>query len=217
MTRHVLLLAPVLALCGCIKFDGGEHVNGAVSVAAGEPAADASTVNGAIDLAADAVAKGVETVNGSIVLGERATADSAGTVNGAITIGPGARVGGDVETVNGAITLRQGAEVAGHLENVNGRFSLQAAHVGGGIETVNGDIDIGADSRVDGGIAVRKSQGFSLSLSKTVPVVVIGPRAVVQGPLEFEREVKLYVSDRATIGKVTGATPVAFTGDAPPG
>ena len=32
----------------------------------------------------------------------------------------------------------------------------------------------------------------------------------------FEREVKLYVSDRASIGPVTGATPIAFTGDTAP-
>ena len=50
MTRHVLLLAPVLALCGCITFDGGEHVNGAVSVAAGEPAADASPAHAGADV-----------------------------------------------------------------------------------------------------------------------------------------------------------------------
>ncbi|MGE0582573.1 MAG: hypothetical protein AB7P31_10660 [Steroidobacteraceae bacterium] len=217
MRKLVLMLVPALALAGCIKFEGGEHINGAVSVAAGHPAADASTVNGGIDLAANAAAKKIETVNGSINLGARAVADSAETVNGAITLGAGARVGGNVETVNGAITLHKGAEVAGNLENVNGRFDLEAAHVGGGIETFNGDISVGADSRVDGGIAVRKSKGFSISFTKDVPKVVIGPGAVVKGPLEFEREVTLYVSDRATIGPVTGASPIAFPGDLPPG
>jgi hypothetical protein len=38
----------------------------------------------------------------------------------------------------------------------------------------------------------------------------------VKGELKFERKVRLYVSDRATIGTVTGATPVPFTGDNPP-
>jgi hypothetical protein len=39
----------------------------------------------------------------------------------------------------------------------------------------------------------------------------------VKGTLRFERPVELYVSDRATIGPVEGATPVKFSGDRPPG
>jgi hypothetical protein len=34
--------------------------------------------------------------------------------------------------------------------------------------------------------------------------------------MTFDRAVRLYVSDTATIGPVTGATPVKFTGDQPP-
>jgi len=34
--------------------------------------------------------------------------------------------------------------------------------------------------------------------------------------MHFHREVKLYVSDRATIGAVSGATPIPFSGDEPP-
>lgn len=47
------------------------------------------------------------------------------------------------------------------ISKVNGSIHLDAAHVGG-IETVNGHIDIGARSRVEGGILVKKSctQGF---------------------------------------------------------
>ena len=36
------------------------------------------------------------------------------------------------------------------------------------------------------------------------------------GDLRFERKVRLFVSDKATIGNVTGATAVPFTGDSPP-
>ena len=32
----------------------------------------------------------------------------------------------------------------------------------------------------------------------------------------FERPVKLYVSDKASIGPVSGATPISFSGDKPP-
>ena len=69
-------------------------------------------------------------------------------------------------------------------------------------------------SRVEGGILVQKSSG-GLFLSED-PLIVIGPGAMVQGELRFERKVRLYVSDRATIGTVTGATPIPFTGDNPP-
>jgi DUF4097 and DUF4098 domain-containing protein YvlB len=217
MLRYVFVLAPVFASVGCIPHEGGERINGAVSVAAGQPAANASTVNGAVHIAADAVVKEASTVNGSITLGDRAMADSASTVNGSIQVGAGARVGGDVSTVNGAITLQKGVDVKGGLENVNGQITLDAARVGGGIETVQGDVTVGADSRVDGGITVEKSTGISLSFSDKVPVIVVGPGASVRGPLRFEREVKLYVSDRATIGAVTGATPIPFAGDKPPG
>jgi hypothetical protein len=132
-------------------------------------------------------------------------------------IGEGARVAGDVSTVNGAIILQKGADVGGKLDNVAGDISLDAAHLGGGIETVAGNITVGGDSRVDGGIAITATQGFSISFTKKIPVVTIGPGAVVSGPLKFGREVKLFVSDRATTGAITGATPVKFPGEHPPG
>jgi len=48
------------------------------------------------------------------------------------------------------------------------------------------------------------------------PTIIIGPGAQVLGELRFERKVHLFVSDRATIGSVTGATAVTFSGDNPP-
>ena len=56
----------------------------------------------------------------------------------------------------------------------------------------------------------------ALSAIQTAPTGLFGPGAMVKGPLKFEREVKLLVSDRATIGPVSGATPVSFAGDSPP-
>jgi hypothetical protein len=90
---------------------------------------------------------------------------------------------------------------------------LDAAHVAGGIGTVSGDITVGANSRVEGGILVDKSHSW-FSNSHT-PVIVIGPHAVVQGTLEFKREVVLKVSDSAQIGPVKGATAVKFSGATP--
>lgn len=219
MMKPLTAMLLALAVVACDVGGGGsdnDKINGAVDVAAGQPVADASTVNGAIRVAAGATVKDASTVNGSVTLGDNATAESAQTVNGSITLGENARVSGDLTAVNGSITLRKGADVMGKLENVNGRFSVQGAHVGGGIRTARGSIDVGADSRVEGGIAVVRSSGLSITFGSDVPIVIIGPGATVQGPLKFEREVKLYVSDRATIGEVTGATPIKFSGDEPP-
>ena len=98
------------------------------------------------------------------------------------------------------------------------RFPIGDASQGygfGELKTVNGDITVGADSRVGGGILVEKPHGWSHGSNKTIPKIVIGPRAVVEGTLRFEREVKLYVSRSATIGKVDGATAIMFDGEAP--
>ena len=52
--------------------------------------------------------------------------------------------------------------------------------------------------------------------SKRKPRVIIGPNAVVDGTLVFEREVKLYVHRSAHIGPVTGASRDPFDTDAAP-
>ena len=78
--------------------------------------------------------------------------------------------------------------------------------------------DITGNARVDGGILVHKPDSnswFHFGIDHT-PVVTIGPGATVNGTLKFEREVKLYVSDKAHVGQIVGATPVKFTGDQPP-
>ncbi|MCL1499671.1 hypothetical protein M3O40_06635 [Xanthomonas nasturtii] len=88
--------------------------------------------------------------------------------------------------------------------------------LGKGIETVNGDITVGVDSHVRGGIEVTKPNfGFSFQPSRK-PRVVIGPDAVVDGPLRFEREVNLYVHRSAKIGAVSGATARSFDSDVAP-
>jgi hypothetical protein len=69
-------------------------------------------------------------------------------------------------------------------------------------------------SHVEGGLIVEETSGTLFNSSD--PVITIGPGATVQGDLVFKRKVKLYVSDHATIGTVTGATAVPFSGDKPP-
>jgi hypothetical protein len=211
LRRSALLCVLLFGLCACV-----EGVNESIRVEAGQTTADRSTVNGSIQVGRGAHAGALGTVNGSITLADDATAKSAETVNGGIKLGPNARIAGDAETVNGGITMAKGAAIGGDATNVNGSIELDAAHVAGAIETVGGDIDVGADSKVDRGIRVHKAGGFmSVSLSGR-PRVVIGPRAVVGGTLQFDREVVLLVSDSASIGAVVGATPVRYPGDVPP-
>jgi hypothetical protein len=217
ITMKHLLPALLLVLAGPASAESIDKVNGSIRVDAGQQVDDVSTVNGSIRLGRDARAKEVETVNGSVYLDTNASAQSVDNVNGSIAIEEGAKVAKDVDSVNGSISLEKGADVAGKVSNVNGRISLDAAHVGGGIETTTGDIEVGAKSRVENGILVSKSRSWGVRFGKEpVPRIVIGPGAVVQGAMRFEREVKLYVSNTATVGTIEGATPVKFAGDHPP-
>ena len=194
-----------------------DKVNGSIRIDDGQSAGDLSTVNGSIRIGDKAKARELETVNGSISMGSDATATEIENVNGSVTMGARSRLEGRIESVNGSITLDDGVEVVGSVENVNGKIRLEAARVGGGIVTTNGGIDVLGNSRVEGGIHVEKPSGSWFSFGKDDPPrIVIGPGAVVNGTLRFDREVELYVSDKATVGTIVGATPVKFAGDRPP-
>jgi DUF4097 and DUF4098 domain-containing protein YvlB len=215
--KRVLLALFLAASTPLVLADSIDKVNGSIRVEAGQDIDDVETVNGSIRLDDDAKAEDISTVNGGVTLGRRAQARSIENVNGSITLREGAKVARGVDSVNAAITLEKGADVGGKVDNVNGAIELEEAHVGGGIGTVAGNIEIGANSRVENGIHVEKPHGdWSVHFGKKkVPRIVIGPNAVVQGALVFDREVELYVSDRATIGQVQGATAVKFPGDHP--
>jgi len=212
-------LAATVALSGCDVADNGDEstkINGSIHVPAGKPAGAVATVNGSIHIDDNAAVTSATTVNGSVHLGDQATATSLNSVNGSITLGKGAHLSGAASSVNGEMTLNEGAEITGAVSNVNGKITLAGAHVGGGIKTVNGSMSITGASHVEGGILVQKPTGELLHFGNDVPRIVIGPGATVQGELRFERTVQLYVSDKATIDKVTGATPIPFSGDSPP-
>lgn len=229
--RHyypLALLAPMLLVAGCgfggVNGDvtagqnGASTVNGSIEVPTGLHSGAVGTVNGAIRVEENATVSQASTVNGSIQLGAHSSADSLTAVNGGITLENGARVAHAVNTVNGGVNLHTGADVGGTLGNVNGHIRLTAAHVAGGLHTVSGDIDITGDSRVEDGILVEKpgSGFFNFSFYSHKPRIVIGPGAVVKGDLRFEREVQLYVSDKATVGPIQGAKAISFSGDSPP-
>jgi hypothetical protein len=213
----VMTIMAALPACGG-SYDGDESnkINGSIEVPAGKPPGAVATVNGSINIDDNAAVTSATTVNGGVRLGDHAAAASLSSVNGSITLGRGAHVSGGASSVNGALTLGDGADITGELSNVNGKITLAASHVGGGIKTINGGMNIGGASRVEGGILVEKPSSELMQMFHDVPRIVIGPGATVQGDLRFERTVQLFVSDKATIGTVTGAKPIPFTGDAPP-
>ena len=217
---RIAWLGVLLAAGACgmdVGSDSSHKVNGSVHVEAGKPPASAESVNGSIHIDASAAVTEASTVNGSIHVGAGATASAVKSVNGGITLDEGARVSGGVSAVNGSLKLKDGAEVAGALRNVSGNIELRGAHVAGGIHTVSGDVSVLGSSHVEGGILVQKPGGSLITISGGPSRVVIGPGATVAGGMRFEREVRLYVSDKATIGPVSGATAITFSGDTPPG
>lgn len=216
MKRLLLVLALAATTPLAMAGDDISKVNGAIHTDAGASYGDLETVNGAVHLASGVRAGSVETVNGSVQADANVTAHSIETVNGAIRGSTQLMVSGGLETVNGSIFADRGSRIGGDIETVNGAIGLVGSVVGGSIETVNGDITVGIDSVVNGGVKVtRPSFGISLTPPRK-PRIIIGPNAVVEGPLVFERDVTLYVHESARIGPVTGATTQRFsTGTAP--
>ena len=196
-----------------------DKVNSSITAEAGQTYGDLSTVNGGIRIEAGAHVEEAETVNGSIRADDAIQSRSLSTVNGSIHVGERAQIDGKIETVNGGIYVDRGGKVSRGIETVNGAIGMIDTDLGGGIETVNGDITVGTGSHVKGGIHVEKPNhgwgGLRMG-KKKIPKIVIGPNAVVEGPLVFEREVKLYVHASARIGRVTGATAQRFDGATPP-
>jgi len=219
MTQFIRLgLLTVISLAaGCGKGNTDTvTIDGSTHVTAAQPNGNVATVNGAISIDDNAKLGSAKTVNGDIYLGAHATAASLATVNGMITADKGSRVSGEITSVNGTLSLLDESEVTGSLTNVNGKIIITNAHVAGGITTVGGDIAVNGLSRIDGGIWVKNLDLGVLPAGDRVPRVVIGPGSTIRGEIRFEHKVKLFVSDKATIGPVDGADAVKFSGDNPP-
>ncbi|MEL1263285.1 hypothetical protein [Pseudoxanthomonas putridarboris] len=214
-TRTALLLTLALAATPALAQQEISKVNGSITAEAGQTYGDLETVNGSIRIHDGAVVEDASTVNGSITLGDKVRVDSLEAVNGSVRAGKDVQVRKGVETVNGSVFFDRGSVVGGDIETVNGSIGLVATQLARGIKTVTGDITVGIDSHVKGGIKVEKPRGFNLR-PKRDPRVIIGPNAIVEGPLVFEREVTLYVHTSARTGPVTGATAKPFSTDTAP-
>lgn len=191
-------------------------VNESVHVDNGEHTGDVSSVNGSIHIGSGAVVKHVHTVNGGVTLESQVSADKVDSVNGAIHLGDGTQVHGPVHTTNGGIHAGNNSDITGDITTMNGGIHVGSGHVGGSLETHAGSIDLGPNAHIDGNIKVDEDHNsWNFGFNKP-PEVIIRPGTVVKGTLHFEREVRLFVSDHATIGAVTGAEVRKFSGDNPP-
>ena len=208
--RTVLFIALALSAGNAFASEGISKVNGSIDAESGQTYGDLETVNGSIRIASGATTDDAGTVNGGISADAKATTGSLETVNGGIKLERDVTVNGSIETVNGSIFVDRGGKVKDGVETVNGAIGLVGTRLGGGISTVNGDITVGIDSMVKGGIKVEKNNSWLHMKPKRDPRIVIGPNAVVEGPLVFERTVKLYVHKTARVGAVSGATAISF-------
>ncbi|MDJ0712408.1 MAG: hypothetical protein QNJ14_18625 [Woeseiaceae bacterium] len=222
MTKSAFTIGLLVMLLSVPAF--GASINKSIKIGAGEEAGGATSVNGSISVGADAVVTGnlktvngtirvdagaqiqkASTVNGGLRISENVRSENLSTVNGSVKVGAGASVDGDVSAVNGRITLERGASTADGVANVNGQIELSGATVGGNIETVNGDIELADQSIVRGDIRVEKPGGWGWGKEKRrKPRIVIGPGSRVEGDIDVERKVELYISDTAEVGGVTG-------------
>jgi DUF4097 and DUF4098 domain-containing protein YvlB len=200
---------------------GESSVNGSISVGSGAIVnGDLSTVNGRIRVDSDAQVEDVSTVNGGLRIDSGATTEDLSTVNGAINLAKNVTVNGEIEAVNGQIDIDAGGKVERDVSNVNGEITLWAATVGGDISTVSGDIRLLDGSEVMGDLIVEKQRGWSWNeKTRRIPEIVVGPGSKVHGEIRVEQVVKLYVSDTAEVGGVSGEMSlddaVRFSGDKP--
>ncbi len=213
----------LLAVCGATAHAAPadrSRVNGSIDIGTGQQAGNVDTVNGEIRIGANAVVGRASTVNGGITLGADARGAALHTVNGSIHLATGAAVSGPITTVNGGLRLQARSTVAGTAGNVNGTIDLDAAQVQGDVWTTAGDVRLSHGAVISGGLTVKRDHSWFTTwfpMFQHEPLIVVGPGCRIVGKLVFQRPVKLYVSDRAEIGPVTGATAVRFAGAVPDG
>lgn len=209
--RPALLLVLALGAAPALAQQNLNAISDDLVARAGQSYGNLDTVSGDIGIQAGASVRNVNTVSGDISLAGGATANGrVETVSGDIKAAGKVTAGAGVGTVSGDILFERGGRIGGGIETVSGDIGLVATQVTGNIETVSGDITVGIDSHVRGGIKVEKNENANGRQWGRPPRIVIGPNAVVEGALVFERPVNLYVHRTAKIGPVTGATAKTF-------
>ncbi|HZV38406.1 MAG TPA: DUF4097 family beta strand repeat-containing protein [Pseudoxanthomonas sp.] len=208
--RPILLLTLALAATPALAQQDLDEISRDITARAGQSYGSLETVSGDIRIEAGARTRSASTVSGDIHVAQDATTGGLETVSGDIHAGGKVSADGDVESVSGDIFFDRGGSVRGDVDSVSGDIGLVGTRVGGGLETVSGDITVGVGSHVRGGIKIEKNENGSSMQWGHPPRIVIGPNAVVEGPMVFERPVVLYVHKTAKIGRVSGATAKIF-------
>ncbi len=201
----------LIVASGATYDDSAFTVNGDILVGENAKVAGSKvqTVNGNIRVRGGATVRNVATTNGDIIVGEGAATGSIEAVNGAARCSDGARVDGDITLVNGSIVLASESSVSGNVATVNGAISLTGASVEGSVQNYHGDILLDRGTQVAGDLLVL---GDDSPADSPPARIVIGPDSTVRGELIFEHAVQLFVHDSASIGAVTGAEVVPFSG-----
>jgi len=201
---------------------GASSVNGSITVGKNATVTGSlSTVNGSIRVGEGSRIEGASTVNGGLRIADDTQTEYLQTVNGSIKVGEQVVVDGEIIAVNGKITVNTGSSVDGEVSNVNGSIRLSGSTVARDVSTVNGDISVVDGAVVKGDIIIEEVNNsfFGNDKNSKKPTVVIGPGSRVEGVLILQREVKLYISDRAEVGGVEGLMSiddaVRFSGDHP--
>lgn len=224
----VMLVAPACA-GGINKSinveDGGQSkgqssVNGSITIGDDVVVSGGlDTVNGDIRIGSNSRVRDVDTVNGGITIKDNVATGDINSVNGSIRIGENVEVDGEVNAVNGGISLRSGTTVSEGVGNVNGDIDLRGSVVGRDLSTVNGDVTLADESTLRGDLLIEKPGGWGWNNKRHLPTIVIGPGSSVMGTIVLEREVKLFISESATVGGVSGemsmADAVRFSGERP--
>jgi DUF4097 and DUF4098 domain-containing protein YvlB len=214
-------------------------VNKSVKIEAGGESSGESTVNGSITIGADAVVTGTvstvngsirvdsganiesaDTVNGGVKVADNVTSENLTTVNGDVKVGEASTVDGIIEAVNGKIRVDAGSKVARSISNVNGQIELSGAEIGGDVSTVTGNVDVIDGTVVRGDLIVEKPGNWGWGRNnKRLPRIVIGPGSTIEGVINLEHEVELFVSTTANVGGVAGVMSmddaVRFSGKTP--
>lgn len=221
-TGLVLILGACSALADSFTLaDGSSHegrislVNGRIEIGADcRVNGQVSNVNGLIQVGSGTQVLAISNVNGRITLADEVEVDGdISSVNGRIELGDNSRVSGGIESVNGRISAADGVSIGGTVSAVNGNIEMRGARAAG-LVTNNSDIRLETGTVIEGELRVRKSQGVSFNAGSP-PKVIVGRNVRIEGPLTFERDVELYVHESASVGEITGAEAVRYSGETP--
>ena len=212
MMRYVVL--PVaLVMAGCTL-----HMDRSTTLNSGIPHGSVYSVDGNVTVQPSAHVRKISVVDGNILLGKSAHAAGLRSVDGRIELDSGVICSGDVKSVAGKISLADGVRIKGDVRTLSGAVDADGAFIGGQLETVAGRVRLTGATHVAKGILLPKpdpKMSVNNHEERRLPVLVIGPGVVVDGPLVAMRGGVLKVSREAKIGPVHGMAVQWFEGAAP--